>query len=156
MLLGAGVAGCETGGSILGDPFASNDTLQRKQPWLRRRVAAKIALAPVIGAPDPVSKQLVTQLTCAVEKHRITLAPDRDAKADYLLRGYIVAARDKTNDQGVLHLGRQRPDRQARQPRHRRGGVGNSQPERPLGVRDATGDPDHRRQDSILAGIVVA
>ena len=51
----------------------------------------------MIGAPDPVSKQLASQLTSAAEKHRITLAPDRDAKADYLLRGYIVAARDKTS-----------------------------------------------------------
>ena len=58
---------------------------------------AKIALAPVIGAPDPVSKQLVSQLTSAMEKQRVSVAPDRDAKADYMLRGYIVAARDKSN-----------------------------------------------------------
>jgi hypothetical protein len=97
VLVGAGAAGCETGGSILSNPFASNDTSPAQQAAAAPTALAKIALAPVIGAPDPVSKQLATQLTSAAEKHRITLAPDRDAKADYLLRGYIVAARDKTS-----------------------------------------------------------
>ena len=96
VLVGAGAAGCETGGSVLSNPFASNDTSPAQQAAAPATLA-KIALAPVIGAPDPVSKQLATQLTSAAEKHRITLAPDRDAKADYLLRGYIVAARDKTS-----------------------------------------------------------
>lgn len=98
LLIGAGAAGCETGSSILGGSFASNDTSPAQQaPAVAAAPLAKIALAPVIGAPDPVSKQLSSQLTAAAEKHRIALAPDRDAKADYLLRGYIVAARDKTS-----------------------------------------------------------
>lgn len=95
--VGAGLAGCETGGSILGGAFASNDTSPAQQAPATPAPLAKIALAPVIGAPDPVSKQLASQLTAAAEKHRITLAPDRDAKADYLLRGYVVAARDKAS-----------------------------------------------------------
>ena len=97
VLVGAGAAGCETGSSILSNPFASNDTSPAQQATAAPTALAKIALAPVIGAPDPVSKQLASQLTSAAEKHRITLAPDREAKADYLLRGYIVAARDKTS-----------------------------------------------------------
>jgi hypothetical protein len=97
ILVGAGLAGCETGGSILGGTFASNDTSPAQQAPATPAPLAKIALAPVIGAPDPVSKQLASQLTAAAEKHRITLAPDRDAKADYLLRGYVVAARDKAS-----------------------------------------------------------
>jgi hypothetical protein len=92
-----GLAGCETGGSILGGSFASNDTPTQSQTPVAAAPVAKIALAPVIGAPDPVSKQLVSQLTGAVEKQRIAIAPDRDAKADYMLRGYIVAARDKSS-----------------------------------------------------------
>ena len=94
---GAGLAGCETGGSILGGSLASNETPAQSQTPVAASPVAKIALAPVIGAPDPVSKQLVSQLTSAVEKQRIAIAPDRDAKADYMLRGYIVAARDKSN-----------------------------------------------------------
>lgn len=98
LLVGAGAAGCETGSSILGGSFASNDTPAAQQaPAATSAPLAKFALAPVIGAPDPVSKQLASQLASAAEKHRIALAPDREAKADYLLRGYIVAARDKTS-----------------------------------------------------------
>lgn len=93
----AGLAGCETGGSILGGSVASNETAVQAQAAVPAAPIAKIALAPVIGAPDPVSKQLVSQLTSAMEKQRIAVAPDRDAKADYMLRGYIVAARDKSN-----------------------------------------------------------
>jgi hypothetical protein len=94
---GAGLAGCETGGSILGGSVASNETPAQAQTAVTAAPVAKIALAPVIGAPDPVSKQLVSQLTGAMEKQRVVIAPDRDAKADYMLRGYIVAARDKSN-----------------------------------------------------------
>jgi hypothetical protein len=93
----AGLAGCETGGSILGGSAASSETTVQAQTAVTAAPVAKIALAPVIGAPDPVSKQLVSQLTSAMEKQRVVIAPDRDAKADYMLRGYIVAARDKSN-----------------------------------------------------------
>ena len=93
----AGLAGCETGGSILGGSVGSNETPAQAQTAVTAAPVAKIALAPVIGAPDPVSKQLVSQLTGAMEKQRVVIAPDRDAKADYMLRGYIVAARDKSN-----------------------------------------------------------
>src|SRR5690242_21118083 len=98
VILGAGLGGCETSTSIFGGgggTVASNDPPAQQAAPVANQPIAKIALAPVIGAPDPVSKQLVSQLTAAVEKQRIAVAPDRDAKADYMLRGYIVAARDK-------------------------------------------------------------
>ncbi|MGE5512115.1 MAG: hypothetical protein ACM31O_12790 [Bacteroidota bacterium] len=97
VLLSAGLAGCETGGSLFGGSLASNETPAVEQAPAPAAPVAKIALAPVIGAPDQVSKQLVSQLTSAIEKQRISVAPDRDAKADYMLRGYIVAARDKAS-----------------------------------------------------------
>jgi hypothetical protein len=96
VLLGFGVAGCETGSSLFGGSLASNETPPAEQAPAAASPIAKVALAPVIGAPEQVSKQLVSQLTSAVEKQRISVAPDRDAKADYMLRGYIVAARDKS------------------------------------------------------------
>lgn len=98
IFLGAVLAGCETSGSIFGGSLlASNETPAAEQAPAAASPVAKIALAPVIGAPDQVSKQLVTQLTSAMEKQRIAVSPDRDAKADYMLRGYIVAARDKSS-----------------------------------------------------------
>ena len=57
---------------------------------------ARIALAPVIGAPDAVSRQIAEQIVQSAERHRITLINDRDAKGDYTLRGYIVASKDRS------------------------------------------------------------
>lgn len=96
-LLGAGLAGCETGSNV----FGSNDQTTALSPPPAAPVAsapqasAKIAIAPVIGAPDAVAKQIAAQLTTSVEKQRITVASASGDKVDYTLRGYIVAARDK-------------------------------------------------------------
>ena len=88
------LAGCETAGSILGGPTPEPVAAQPKPP--PPQVNYRIALAPIIGAPDGTAKQLATQLTQAGERQRITILSDRDAKGEYTLRGYIVAAREKT------------------------------------------------------------
>jgi hypothetical protein len=98
ILVGALLAGCETGGSLFGGSLlAANETPPAEQAQPPQTPVARIALAPVIGAPDQVSKELSSQLTAALEKQRVSVAPDREAKADYMLRGYIVAARDKSS-----------------------------------------------------------
>lgn len=56
---------------------------------------AKVAIAPIIGAPDAIAKQLQTQLTAAAQKNQIALATSPTDKSDFTLRGYIVAAREK-------------------------------------------------------------
>lgn len=53
------------------------------------------ALAPIIGAPEGVAGQLRSQLEQAGQKSRIGILPDRDPRADFSMRGYLVAARDK-------------------------------------------------------------
>ena len=55
---------------------------------------AKVAVAPIIGAPDAIAKQIQQDFAGAVEKQRVTIA-SKDERADYTLRGYIVAAKDK-------------------------------------------------------------
>lgn len=93
--MGFGLGGCETGASLFAnsaDPGAVSIT---GQPPTTTAHAAKIAVAPVIGAPDAVAKQLEVQVASAIEAQRITVAKDPNAKAEYTLRGYIVSAREK-------------------------------------------------------------
>ncbi|MCC7251172.1 hypothetical protein [Hyphomicrobium sp.] len=93
--IGLGLGGCETGANL----FASNDDANSLsitgQPPATTGQTAKIAIAPVIGAPDTVARQLETQLASAIEAQRISVAKDPNAKAEFTLRGYIVSAREK-------------------------------------------------------------
>ncbi len=90
------LAGCETAGSILGGTTPTEPIAAQQKPIPPPQVTYRIALAPIIGAPEGTAKQLTTQLTQAGERQRITFLSDRDAKGEYTLRGYIVAAREKT------------------------------------------------------------
>ena len=91
----AGLGGCASnGGSLLQEsssPLANNSTQPAKPAQTAR---ARIAIAPVIGAPDGVAKQLASQLGVEVLKANIAVAKAAGEKVDYTLRGYIVAARE--------------------------------------------------------------
>ena len=94
-LMGFGLGGCETGASLFpaaSDPSTSISTNGGATPVPQ---AAKIAIAPVIGAPDTVAKQLQAQLTTAIEGQRITVAKAPTDTAEYTVRGYVVSAREK-------------------------------------------------------------
>lgn len=58
--------------------------------------SAKMEIAPIIGAPESVARDLQTSLAGAIERNKITVAKGPGAKGEYVLRGYIVAAREKT------------------------------------------------------------
>jgi len=94
-LLGVGLGGCETSNFNL---FGSSNSLTL-DPAPTTQAApvnqTKVAIAPVIGAPDAVSKELSAQLTSAIEKQRITVTKGPAEKADYTLRGYMVAAKER-------------------------------------------------------------
>jgi len=93
--VGLGLGGCETGANL----FANTDpnaTLGPGQlPPAGQPQTAKIAIAPVIGAPDTVAKQLQAQLVTAIEAQKITVANGINDKAEFTLRGYVVSAREK-------------------------------------------------------------
>ena len=55
---------------------------------------ARIAVAPVMGAPDNVSGMLTDWVAEALQKQQISVAKGKDASAEYYLRGYVVAAKD--------------------------------------------------------------
>jgi hypothetical protein len=91
-LAGVGLAGCETGSSL----FASNSAAAPEpiKPVAALPPLAKVAVAPIIGAPDAVAKQIQQDFTGTVEKQRVAIA-SKDERADFTLRGYIVASKDK-------------------------------------------------------------
>jgi hypothetical protein len=93
--IGLGLGGCETGANLFANSDADpNASLIAGQPPAVSQTA-KIAIAPVIGAPDTVAKQLQTQLTAAIESQKLTVAKGVNDKAEYTLRGYVVSAREK-------------------------------------------------------------
>jgi hypothetical protein len=97
---GLGLAGCETGGSF-GSFFGSSNSTQLAEPVAPAKPVetqpplAKVSIAPIIGAPDGVAKQIQDEFSGAVERQRVSISTAKDERVDYTLRGYIVAAKDK-------------------------------------------------------------
>jgi hypothetical protein len=99
-MAGMGLVGCESSNSLFsGSLFGSNnatapEAVPAKQAATQPAIA-KIIVAPIIGAPDAIAKEIQTEFTSTVEKQRIAVATGKEERADYTLRGYIVAAKDK-------------------------------------------------------------
>ncbi|MCH9807941.1 MAG: hypothetical protein K0U74_09425 [Alphaproteobacteria bacterium] len=89
--LGFALAGCSTTGPLL--PGAETAAQQQVPPAALATNSNKIAIAPVIGAPDGVAKQIQAQLTTAMQGRNIAIA--NGGGANYTLRGYVVSAREK-------------------------------------------------------------
>lgn len=94
------LGGCETGASLLsgGMGGSASDSTQLAQTAPAATIAqkAKFAVAPVFGPPDAVSKSLQSRIETLLEQNRITVAKTPADPSEYTLRGYIVAAREKT------------------------------------------------------------
>ncbi len=99
-IMALALAGCETGSNLLsgvGDSSAPQAGLANPVAPLPGNVqTAKLEIAPVIGAPESVSRDLQAQLTTAIERNKISVARGPSGKGEYTLRGYVVAAREKT------------------------------------------------------------
>jgi hypothetical protein len=97
---GIGLAGCETAGSMFGGSlFGSSNSpapeIAAPSPVAPQPPIARVAVAPIIGAPDAIAKQIQQEFTSAVEKQRVSVISGKEERADFTLRGYIVAAKDK-------------------------------------------------------------
>jgi len=92
-LAGCGLVGCETSGSLFGASTPSAP--EPIKPAAAPPPLAKVAVAPIIGAPDAVAKQIQQDFTGTIEKQRVIVA-NKDERADYTLRGYVVASKEKT------------------------------------------------------------
>jgi hypothetical protein len=99
--VGLGLAGCETAGSMFGGGswFGSSTPPQAEiaapAPAAPQPPLARVMVAPIIGAPDGIAKQIQQEFASAVERQRVTVVAGKDDRADFTLRGYIVAAKDK-------------------------------------------------------------
>jgi hypothetical protein len=88
-----GLAGCGTSNNLLGSTEAPTKVATPgASPAVTQQ--AKVAIAPVIGAPDAIAKQLQGQLGTALDQKGIGTVKITD-KAEFTLRGYIVSAREK-------------------------------------------------------------
>jgi hypothetical protein len=95
LLLGVSglVAGCESGGGLLAGN--AQPEAQLAPPQQMAAAQTRVSIAPVIGAPDSVSKQLFQDFSAAIGQKSVVVVGAQD-KADYALRGYIIAAKEKT------------------------------------------------------------
>jgi hypothetical protein len=90
-LVWVGFAGCQSSSSL----FTSNAPAPEPiKPAAPQPVLAKVAVAPIIGAPETVAKEIQQDFAGAVERQRIAVAA-KDERADFTLRGYIVASKEK-------------------------------------------------------------
>lgn len=91
------LAGCESGSSLLAGAGQSGpQTALSTPPPAGTAQSARVEIAPIIGAPENVSRDLQTQLAASMQRNNLTVAQGPGAKGEYVLRGYIVAAREKT------------------------------------------------------------
>jgi hypothetical protein len=96
-LAALGLGGCETSSNLFGssgDATAPAAVAQQAPPPSAQR--SKIAVAPVIGPPDTAVKLVQAQLVSAIERQKISVAKQPTDPSEYTLRGYIVAAKEKT------------------------------------------------------------
>jgi len=99
-IIGAGLAlsGCGSSSGPLGGLLAQEPEPAVAAPAAPPAATAskRVAIAPVIGAPDTISKQLGEQMTQSLTQQRVATFVSPADRSDYTLRGYVVAAREKS------------------------------------------------------------
>lgn len=102
-----GLGGCETGSSLFSGGFGTSifgggnsdpqPVANAATPAPAQQPVAKIALLPIVGAPESVARQIELDFTGNVLQQRVAVATSKDERVDYTLRGYLVAAKEKNN-----------------------------------------------------------
>jgi hypothetical protein len=83
------LTGC---GGGAGNPSSGGGFLSGATGWFGG--STKIAVAPIIGTTPEISQQLTEALVFAGKERKLTLLPD-GGKANYTLRGYLVASSER-------------------------------------------------------------
>jgi hypothetical protein len=91
-----GLGGCESASNLLSGGSAPQTSLAIPSAGPVAAQTAKIQIAPVIGSPESVARDLQSQLASSIGRNGITVATASNATGEYVVRGYIVAAREKT------------------------------------------------------------
>jgi hypothetical protein len=79
---------------MLGQTGSNGPETQLVQTAAIKPAMTRISVAPVIGAPDGIAKQLAQDFSAAMGQKNVALVSPQD-KSDFAVRGYIVAAKDK-------------------------------------------------------------
>jgi hypothetical protein len=92
------IGGCGSSSNLLGGGSTPGAEASLTQPGSSSAVvqSAKLQIAPVIGSPENVARDLQSHLASSIGRSGITVATSPETKSDYVVRGYIVAAREKT------------------------------------------------------------
>lgn len=92
-----GLGGCSSAPSLIGgDSAAPQASLTQPAATPVSAKTAKVQIAPIIGSPENVARDLQAELATAMGRNGLTVTTSTDATGEYVLRGYIVAAREKT------------------------------------------------------------
>ncbi len=97
------LAGCASDQSIFGSTGSTEPQAQLAPATPPQPAPTRLSIAPVIGAPDGVAKQLAQDFSTAISKSHVTIVGPQD-KADFALRGYIVAAKEKAANTKVSYI----------------------------------------------------
>lgn len=95
-LTAVALAGCETGSNLLAQGNDAGPSTALAPPAATAPVTGtRVAVAPVIGAPDAIAKQMQASLGSALSRSNVAVTANPADRADYTLRGYVVSAREK-------------------------------------------------------------
>jgi hypothetical protein len=100
-VMGIGLAGCAGSSfsfSSLTSVFQQGaDAAPEPAPQAAAAQApvAKVAINSIVGPPDALGRQLQQQFSSALERQRVSVTANKDDRADYNLRPYILAAKEK-------------------------------------------------------------
>ncbi|HML27489.1 MAG TPA: hypothetical protein PKE16_01365 [Hyphomicrobium sp.] len=95
----AGLGGCGSTSNLLGGgstPSAQTSIAIPTSPSTPVAQTAKFQIAPVIGSPESVAHELQSQLASAIGREGLSVVTANNATGEYVVRGYIVAAREKS------------------------------------------------------------
>jgi hypothetical protein len=91
---GLGLGGC---GSSLFEAANNSTPEAAEAPKVAAEPpVAKVALNAIVGPPDALGKQLHQEFSSALNKQRVAVAASKDESADFHLRPYILAAKEKS------------------------------------------------------------
>jgi hypothetical protein len=94
LCLGMLLAGCESSSTLFSSNATPEATLAPASA-AQAPILTRVSIAPVVGAPDQVARQLQQDFSNALDKSKISVVTVGDS-AQYTLRGYIVASKEKT------------------------------------------------------------
>jgi hypothetical protein len=88
------IAGCGGTPSFSLFPSASNAPQEAAAQAASEAPVAKVAVNSIVGPPDALGRQLQQNFTASLERQRVSVA-SKDDRADFNLRPYILAAKEK-------------------------------------------------------------